>query len=281
LFLIFLLFTTIISNPVIENTNESIKKNWIDIEILFDVSYSMIAEDLPPNRLEVAKEVINNFLDKQLSNRIWIIVFSWKPFRSLPLNFDYKIIKNIVSKIDINILNQSIFDMQWTAIWDALIMWADNLIKAKTNTDNQNELKNRKKVIILLTDWEANRWINPILALKYVKENNIKVYTIWLWWDKKTTINMPDYYWNMMKVEIGWVDDKTLQKIADETWWKYFRANSKWVLDSVFKEINELEKTEIKVDIVKTNKEKNRELLYVLIMLLCLFFWVKKWKRIG
>jgi Ca-activated chloride channel homolog len=72
----------------------------------------MTAEDLKPNRLEVAKEVISNFVDKVESDRLGIIVFSGKTFTSLPLSFDYDIIKKIISRIDINIINQRFMNMQ-------------------------------------------------------------------------------------------------------------------------------------------------------------------------
>ncbi|USN58586.1 MAG: VWA domain-containing protein [Candidatus Peribacteria bacterium] len=124
----------------------------MDIEILLDVSYSMMAEDLAPNRLAVAKEVIHNFVSEQVSNRVGLVVFSGRPFSSLPLTFDYKIIEKIVSRISTDIINQERTNLQGTAIGDAMMLGMDNLEKKDTE-----ENATREKVMILMTDGEANK----------------------------------------------------------------------------------------------------------------------------
>lgn len=271
IFIIFL-FIIIIANPVLKNTKQIINKNWVDIEIVLDVSYSMNADDLKPNRLEVAKDVIKNYLKKIQTDRVWIVVFAWKPFTSLPLNFDYDVVSHIVDKINIETINQNNYYMQWTALWDALILAGDQF----------DYSTNREKVIILLTDWEANKWLDPMVALNYIKEkkeNKPKIYTIWIWGLEKTFVLVPDQLWNMVKVPIAWVDEKTLTILSNSTWGKYFRATDNKTLEKIFDTISKLEKKEIKVDEIKVVKEKNILFLYILIFFMTLFiiFKYKKW----
>ena len=272
IFFVCTFFISIFAQPVIEDTKEKQKKNGIDIQIVLDVSYSMIAEDLSPNRLEVAKDVIGNFLEKIQSDRVWIIVFAWKTFTSLPLSFDYSIIKKIVWKINIETINQRNMTMQWTALWDALIL----------ATDSFWENNDREKVIILLTDGEANRWLNPIQALAYIqnKNANIKVYTIWIGWWEATSIKIKDAFWSYQVLPVAWVDEETLKTIAAKTWWKFFMAQNREMLENIFSTISQLEKNEIESEILKVNKEKYWVFLYVLIAIFLLLLWLKFRKKI-
>ena len=276
LFIIFIFYVIILANPVIQNVNEKIKKNWIDIEIVLDVSYSMIAEDLKPNRLEVAKNVINQFLSWLKNDRVGIIVFSWKPFKSLPLNFDYNITKKIVNNITIDTINQYIQTMQWTAIWDWLVYASESFLDTK-------DIK-RGKVIILLTDWEANKWLHPEMALKYLIEKNIKnpikVYTIWIWWTEKVLINIRNPIWGFNRIEVWWVDEVILKKIALDTGWKYFRATDKAWLEEIFSTISKLEKRELEIETIIDKKEANEIFLYLLIYFMFTFILLKIKKKI-
>lgn len=274
IFIIFVLFASILARPVSQNVLEKNNKNWIDIQIVLDVSYSMIAEDLKPNRLEVAKDVISWFLNKIQTDRVWIIVFAWKTFTSLPLNFDYNIIQKIVSKITINTINQtSNSSMQWTATWDALV-------KASDSFWNDNK---REKVIILLTDWESNRWLEPLLAIEYIKKSyseNIKIYTIWIWWNKETTIKIKNQFLWYQEMKVWAVDEETLKMIAKKTNWKYFRATNKNTLENIFDTISKLEKKEIELEKIEINNEEYRYFLYNLILFFILFLGIKRWKRL-
>lgn len=272
IFLIFLVYITIFSKPVISWIIEKSSKTWIDIQIVLDISYSMLAEDLSPNRLQVAKDVISDFLDKIVSDRVWIIVFAWKTFTSMPLNFDYNIIKNILDKISVNTINQSYWVMQWTAVWDALILASDSFWK-----DN-----NREKIIILLTDWEANKGLDPIVSLKYIYENypKVKVYTIWIWWLEQTSVKIYDAFWSYQELPVWWLDEETLKTIASNTNWKYFRATDKQTLENIFEEIWKLEKREIMSETLVINREKYSYYVYVLIFLFFWFILLKKIKKI-
>lgn len=275
--LIFLIYTAaifIISQPIIRNIDETIKKNWIDIILVLDVSYSMNAEDLQPNRLSAAKEIISKFLEEQKNNRVWFVVFAWKPFTSLPLNFDYNISQKILDKITVDTINQRVSWLEGTAIWDALIFAWDNFVD-----------EHREKVIILLTDGTANAWVNPSIAVdflnsKYWNNNKIKIYTIWIWKNENTFVNIQNIMWFSQKVEIWGVDEESLKLIANKSWWKYFRAENKQALNNIFTQIWELEKTDIEIDTKETIRSNANYFTFILTIFLLLLLWIKSAKHI-
>ena len=237
--LISIFYTIIIANPNTESSTEKIKKNGIDIVLAFDVSYSMEATDLNPSRISVARDVISSFLGNLKTDRVGVVVFSGKPFTSIPLTYDYDFLRDYVKGITTETISQNNFQLQWTAIWDAMLMWS-YLFDDKS--------KDREKVMIIVTDWEANKWLQPTEALKLLIDKKIKAYTIWIWWIEKTFVNVTDAFWNQQKAEVWWIDEETLKKIAEETGWIYYRATSKGVFKKIFDDIDKLEKKDIEVE---------------------------------
>ena len=235
---ILLFFILILANPNKPNVKQDISKNWIDIVITLDISASMNAEDLKPSRIQAAKQIISKFLNKIKDDRVWLVVFAWKPFVSLPLTFDYNVVKQTLKNLSTNTINQNNPALNWTAIWDAILM-ATNLFK-------EDENKNRTKIIILLTDWDANKWVDPLLAAKYAKNKWIKIYTIWIgspWWGYINYQVGPF----IQKVRIPPLNSKYLQQIAQITNWKFYRATDNKTLEKIFEDIAKLTKTKIKV----------------------------------
>lgn len=262
---ILILFVTIFSNLISQTEKQNIAKNGIDINIVLDVSYSMLATDLQPNRLKVSKSIIWDFTQKLKTDRLGLTVFAGKPFVSLPLNFDYNITNKIISKVSVDTINQRYSRMQGTAVWDALVLAGESF-----DTDDE-----REKVIILLTDWEANKGLDPIIATEYLLntfKKRLKIYTIGIWWLDKAYIELPDGFWWINKIEVWWVDETSLKTIAEKGDWKYFRATDSESLKDIFEMIAKLEKKEIEVDSFVTQKEKNIYFIYVLIFLFLSLF---------
>lgn len=231
-------FFLVLAHPVKKYSTQDIEKNWIDIALVLDISKSMDSEDLKPTRLEAAKKIISEFIDKIKNDRVWLVIFAWAPITSLPLTFDYSIIKETLKNITTNTIDQNNPQLNWTAIWDALLM-AKNLFK-------EDKDKKRQKVIILLTDWDANKWVDPILAAEYLKKFGIKIYTIWIWskqwWYIKYKI------WPFTQIaRIPPLKTDTLEKIAKITWWVFFRATDNQTLEKIFKQLSKLTKTKIKI----------------------------------
>lgn len=261
IFLIILFFSLLIANPNLKQTKIKEIRNWIDIAIVLDLSYSMMAKDIPPNRLEVAKKVISDFTSRLKTDRVGLILFSWKPFTSVPLTFDYEFITNYVKNISINNINQDYQHLQWTAIWDALLYWS-NLFDEDSN--------NREKVIVLLTDWEANRWIDPLQAIKYVKEKWIKVHTVWIWWNEDTFVEIKNVFWKQ-KIMIWWIDEENLKAIANLTKWIYYRADNLNTFNKIFEELNLLQKKEIEIEKMEIIKPYYKNFVYLIFVLFIIF----------
>ena len=215
---------------------QKIQKNGIDIEIVFDVSYSMIAQDILPSRIDVAKKVFSDFIWALESDRVGLILFAGKPFQSVPLTYDYDFLKNFIDDMSVESVDQNNPILQGTAIGDALVLGSGVLSK---------ENPEREKIIILITDGEANRGIEPELALKLLKEKNTKTYTIWVGKDEQTTIDIVVGWWFIQKSPVWPLDEKMLKKIAQETGGTYFRADSQEAFQNILDTIKKLEKSEL------------------------------------
>jgi uncharacterized protein with von Willebrand factor type A (vWA) domain len=161
------------------------------------------------------KKYLINFIKINENNRIWLVYFAWKTFVSTSLTFDYNFLEENIKKATI-IKNDN---FQWTDISKALL-------SAKNIFDKRKE-KNREKIIILITDWKPDHAeINPILTAKYL--NDIRIYSIWIWWYKKA-------YCPIIKNYVPPLNDKYLKEISQITNWKYFRANSNRTFETIFK----------------------------------------------
>ncbi len=265
--LIFAVFVLILANPNKSNIEQNISKNWIDIVLTLDVSESMNAEDLKPTRIAAAKTMINQFLGKLKTDRVWLVIFAWKPFTSLPLTFDYDVVKQTIDDINTKTINQNNPDLNGTAIWDALLM-AKNLFK------NDKKAKTRQKVIILLTDGDANKWVDPILAAEYLKKYGIKVYTIWIGSPNGGYISYQVWPFTQ-HAKIPPLKADTLIKIAKITWWKFFRATDNQTLKNIFDEIAKLTKTKIDMKVKKTYTPYYTPFIAVLLVLMVLYIYMR------
>jgi len=169
------------------------------------------------------------------SDRVWLILFAGKPFQSVPLSYDYAFLEKFINDLSVDTLDQWNSRIQWTAIWDALVLAGWILNK------QENE---REKIIILITDGEANRGVKPEISLKLLKDKDIKTYTIWVGKDEETFIDIVLPGGFIQKTPVWGLDEEILKKIADETWWEYFRADSPEAFKEILKTIEKLEKRE-------------------------------------
>ncbi len=281
LWLILVNFIIILSNPHKINISEKIDKDWIDIVIAIDVSRSMQATDLKPNRLEAAKKVVDWFIKNLKTDRVGLVVFAGKPFISIPLTFDYNILSETINRLDTDTINQQKRWLSWTAIWDAILMskilFTSSIEKAPLNPPLEGKIP-REKVIILLTDWDSNIWIDPKIAWTLSWEYWIKIYTIWIWSEKWWYITHQVWLF-LQKQKIPPLNYKDLQYISKITDWKFFRADSNTVFEDIFKELQLLEKSEIEVDIKKNYKNLYDVFIYSLILLI-MGFWFMIFKNV-
>ena len=235
----------------------------IDIVMAIDVSSSMLAQDLKPNRLNALKEVASDFIDDRTNDRIGLVVYAGESYTKTPITSDKRIVKNALKSIRFDgVINDG------TAIGMGLA----------TAVNRLKDSRAKSKVIILLTDGVNNSgFIEPKIAAELALEFQIKTYTIGL--GSNGTAKAPvgilpngKFQYGLTKVEI---DEELLQTIADDTGGSYFRATDTKKLKDIYEEINKLEKTEIE-EFKYYNYEEKYRILLVIALVLLLFEWLLK-----
>ena len=232
----------------------------IDIVMSIDVSSSMLAQDLKPNRLSALKRVASDFVDDRISDRIGLVIYAGESYTLTPITSDKNIIKNSLSEIQYQGLIED-----GTAIGMGLA----------TSVNRLKDSKAKSKVIILLTDGVNNSgFIDPKIATELAVEYNIKTYTIGLGsnGNARAPIGvLPNgkFQYGITKVEI---DEELLKRIANLTGGLYFRATDIKKLEEIYDEINKLEKTEVEEIKFFNYSEK-----YRILVLLSLFFLFSEW----
>lgn len=233
-----------LSRPQSFSSGENVYTEGIDIALVLDISGSMLAEDLKPNRLEAAKIVIDDFIKARVSDKIGLVIFAGESFTQCPLTIDYSVLRNLLSDIKTGMVEDG------TAIGNAL-------------TNGINRLKDSKaksKIIILLTDGVNNRGeIDPVTAAQMAEPFGIRIYTVGV-----GTVGEAPYpvqtpfgvRYQMVPVEI---DENILKQIASITKGKYFRATNNKKLNEIYNEIDKLEKTRVEV----TSYRQAKELFYL------------------
>lgn len=214
------------------NVKNTIEVN--DIYFVVDASGSMTAEDFKPNRMEVAKKKILEFVELKPTDRMGIVVFGTKPFTLMPLTIDHDLIKLVVKDIHPSLPGLG----PGTNIGDALALAAGRAANSMA----------KNKVIILLTDGAASAGIlSPLDAAEQVKKQGIKIYTIGIGSKGDTYMYARDRFGRRVRQSIpgGGYEGEVLEKIAEITGGKSFTASSEEGLKSVLSEINALEKSKI------------------------------------
>ncbi|ASV30352.1 vWA domain-containing protein [Maribacter cobaltidurans] len=204
----------------------------IDIVMAIDVSSSMLARDLKPNRLSALKEVASDFIKKRPNDRIGLVAYAAEGYTKTPITTDKDIVLNALKEITYGQLEDG------TAVGMGLAISVNRL----------KESKAKSKIIILLTDGVNNSgFIEPQTAADLAVEYGIKTYTIGLGTNGNALSPVAynadgSYRYGMRQVEI---DEDLLKSIADVTGGKYFRATDNETLEEIYDEINKLEKTDI------------------------------------
>ena len=228
----------------------------IDIVIATDVSASMLAKDLRPNRLEALKDVASQFIRERPNDRIGLVEYAGESYTRTPITSDKSIVLSSLRDIKYNNIIEG-----GTAIGMGLA----------TSVNRLKDSKAKSKVIILMTDGVNNAgFIEPITASELAKEFGIKVYTIGIGTNGMALSPIgirPDggFQYGNIQVEI---DEELLQQIADETGGLYFRATNNKKLEDIYDEINKLEKTDVEEFKFTNYEEKYRPLVILAGLLL-------------
>ena len=226
-----------LARPQTSNSWKNCQTEGIDIMLAIDVSTSMLAEDLKPNRLEAAKMVAAEFISGRPDDNIGLTIFAGESFTQCPMTTDHTSLLNLLQNVRADIAARGLIS-DGTAIGMGLANAVGRLKASKA----------KSKVVILLTDGSNNMGdISPMTAAEIAQSLGIRVYTIGVGTNKVAPYPMPvagGVQYVNMPVEI---DTKTLSEIAQTTQGDFYRATNNNELKKIYKEIDQLEKSKMSV----------------------------------
>lgn len=253
-----LLITAIARPQTVDVSSKTKTTRGIDIVMAIDVSASMLAKDLSPNRLEALKKVAAAFIKGRPNDRIGLVEYAGESYTKTPITSDKAIVLRSLKSMRYNNVIQG-----GTAIGMGLA----------TSVNRLKDSKASSKVIVLLTDGENNAgFIDPLTASELAVEYGIKTYTIGLGTNGMAlspsgVLADGSFQYRRMQVKI---DEELLKEIAEATGGKYFRATNNKKLEEIYNEINKLEKTEIEEFKFYNYEEKYRPLVLIALALVVL-----------
>lgn len=229
-----------IARPRSSSNFESTNTEGIDIVLALDVSTSMLARDFTPDRIGAAKDIAIQFIAERPADRIGVVVFAGESYTQSPLTTDRATLINLIKEIECGIIDDG------TAIGNGLA----------TAVARMKDSPAKSRVVILLTDGVNNSGeISPQMAAEIAKTYGIRVYTIGVGAEGTAPYPfMTPYGVQIQQVEVQ-IDEPLLQKIAQETDGKYFRATDNTKLMEIYGEINKMEKNKTLVDSFPVYKE--------------------------
>jgi Ca-activated chloride channel family protein len=236
-----------IAQPRLTKSETKVTASGVDIVVAIDMSGSMQSEDFeingqPANRLVMAKDVLKKFIEKRPSDRIGLVAFATQAYIAAPMTLDHDFLQQNLERLDIGTIDES-----QTAIGSGL----------STAINRLRDLKSKSKIVILMTDGQNNAGkIEPLTAAEAAQTLNVKVYTIGV-----GTRGMGKVPVFMGGRKVGYrpqpvdIDEDTLQKIANMTKGKYYRADNTEKFKNIYAEIDKLERTEAEVKKLSHHQE--------------------------
>ena len=231
------LFVVALARPQSGNKASEILTEGVDIMLCLDTSGSMQALDFRwknerQNRLQVVKRVVTDFIKGRKNDRIGMVVFGEEAFTQCPLTLDYGVLLNFLDQVQIGMAGDS------TAVGSAL----------GTCVKRLKDLESKSKVVILLTDGRNNAGsLSPETAAEIAKTFHIKTYTIGVGTEGEVPFQVDTIFGKKYVYQRVDLDEDALKKIADITGGTYFRATNTKALEEIYKQIDRLEKTKVKV----------------------------------
>ena len=254
----FVLIVIILARPQTHNAWDKKSVEGIDIMLAMDVSTSMLAEDLRPNRIEAAKEVAAEFISGRPDDNIGLTIFAGEAFTQCPMTSDHTSLLNLLQNVRTDIAARGLIQ-DGTAVGMGLANAVSRLKASKA----------KSKVVILLTDGSNNMGdLSPMTSAQIAKGLGIRVYTIGVGTNKVARYPMPvagGVQYVNIPVEI---DTKTLREIAATTQGNFYRATNNAELKNIYKDIDKLEKT--KMNVKKFSKRYEAYQPFAVAAIICL-----------
>ena len=226
-------FIVAFARPQTGVTSETVSTEGVDIVLAMDVSSSMLAEDLEPNRLEAAKVVAADFVAGRRNDRMGLVVFAGEAFTQAPLTLDQSVITDLLTQMEVGMIEDG------TTVGMGLATAVKRLQVSEAES----------KVVVLLTDGRSNTGeIGPVTAAQMAQALDMKVYTIGVGsrGTARVPVDDPIVGRRYLSMQVD-VDEPTLREVAETTGGRYFRATDRESLAQIYSEIDALETTEIEV----------------------------------
>ncbi len=260
-----------LARPQKRNDQQQTIGEGIDIVLCMDVSGSMGSRDIQPSRMEVAKEVAEEFVRSRPVDRIGLVIFSGESFTQCPITTD----RNTLIR-QIQTLESRRFLKDGTVIGEGLA----------TAVGRLSESKAKSRVIILLTDGKEDapdsRLIDPVTALEIAKTHQVKVYSIGMGAIPSSIVEITGHEEGATRnPAMDFIDEDLLRRIANETGGRYFRAKDKEALQNIYKQIDQMERSKVEM----TSYKRFRELflpfvlaavIFLFLEIILRFTWLKK-----
>jgi len=229
------------ARPQSSSKRQDVSVEGIDIMMALDVSGSMLAQDLKPDRLEASKNVAMDFIKGRPNDRVGLVIFSGEAFTQCPLTTDHQVLQNLFNQVESGMIEDG------TAIGDGLATAVSRLKDSKAIS----------KVIILLTDGVSNMGaLDASSAAEIAKMYGIRVYTIGVGTIGTAPYPVPTPYGVQMRSMEVKIDEALLKQVATLTDGKYFRATSNKKLQEIYQSIDQLEKSKIDVTVFSKKSEE-------------------------
>jgi Ca-activated chloride channel family protein len=249
-----LLLSLALARPQLSNRWQSESTEGIDIMMALDISGTMLGEDLKPNRLEAAKAVATEFVLSRPNDQIGLVVFAGESFTQCPLTVDHAVLVNLFNSVKFGMIEDG------TAIGLGLANAVNRMKDSQT----------KSKVVILLTDGSNNRGdIDPQTAAEIAKTFGIRVYAIGVGsYSDQVRVPIHTPYGIQYGTMSSEFDETTLRNIAQMTGGEYFRATDNNSLRAIYQQIDQLEKTKIRVR--EYSKRTEHFMPFLMAALVCL-----------
>ena len=234
------LIVVILARPQSTDKWKNTTTEGIDIVLALDISTSMLAQDLKPDRLKAALNVAGDFIEQRINDRIGLVVFAGESFTQCPITTDHDVLINLTKEVKTGMVEDG------TAIGMGLANAVNRL----------KESEAKSKIVILLTDGENNKGdISPVTAAEIAQNYNIRVYTIGVGTVGQAPYPVQTMFGTQTQMVDVKIDEETLKEISEITDGRYFRATDNESLKNIYLDIEKLEKTKINVNEFSSKNE--------------------------
>ena len=246
-----------LAGPYKESRLELIEDEGIDVMLVLDVSLSMLAEDLPPTRLDALRRIARDFVARAGGNRIGIVIFAKDSYVQTPLTTDHRSLLTLLEGVTVYTLDQA--KSGGTSVGDALLVAAERL--------GRSRVEGRDQTVVVITDGESNTGIEPELAARYLRRQGIRFHAIGVGGTEPVAVTFEGEPVGSQGDYLAVLDDTRLRRVAELAAGRYYRATDVGVLESIFAELSRLESAPLELRTVATRRTLAHRLALAAVLL--------------